>query len=176
VFEDLDELARGLAEDTISRRQAIKWAGYSVAGAALSSMGFAQSTEALTRKARRRCRRKGGTPLEKGNCHCAWEAVTCPPATIEPDPNLFTCQNDPTCFCYKTTEGRGFCGQESACLPGTCSSSSECPPGWKCAVNTCCTTTPSSGCVPPCGTEEFRAGQDGTSGARGMTPAGPRGD
>ena len=176
MFEDLDELARGLAENDISRRQAIRWAGYSVRGASLSSMGFAQSAEALTRKARRRCRRKGGTPLEKGNCHCAWEAVTCPPATIEPDPNLFTCQNDPTCFCYKTTEGRGFCGQESACLPGTCSSSSECPPGWKCAVNTCCTTTPSSGCVPPCGTEEFRAGQDGTSGARGMTPAGPRGD
>ena len=30
VFEDLDELARGLADSDISRRQAIKWAGLSV--------------------------------------------------------------------------------------------------------------------------------------------------
>ncbi len=174
MFEELDELARGLAENDISRRQAIKWAGYSVLGATLSSMGFADTAEALTRKARRRCRRKGGTPLEKGNCHCAWEADTCSP-TVEPNPDRFTCQNDPNCTCYKTTEGRGFCAQLSRCPPGTCSSSSQCPPGWKCAVNTCCTDTPSSVCVPPCGTEIMSAGQDGTSGVREMTPAGPRG-
>jgi hypothetical protein len=46
VFEDLDGLARGLAENDLSRRQAIKWVGYSVLGAALSSMGFAESAEA----------------------------------------------------------------------------------------------------------------------------------
>jgi hypothetical protein len=40
VFEDLDELAKGLAENDLSRRQAIKWAGYSVLGAALSSNGL----------------------------------------------------------------------------------------------------------------------------------------
>jgi hypothetical protein len=152
VFEELDELARGLAENEVSRRQALKWAGYAVAGATLSSMGFADTAEALTRRARRRCRRKGGTPLEKGNCHCAWEADTCSP-TIEPNPNRFTCQNDNSCTCYKTTEGRGFCGQLSGCPPGTCSSSSDCPPGWKCAVNTCCSATPSSVCIPPCGLE-----------------------
>ena len=174
MFEDLDELARGVAENDISRRQAIRWAGYSVLGAALSTMGFADTAEALSRKARRRCRRKGGTPLEKGTCHCAWEADTCTP--IEPDPDLFTCQNDPNCFCLKTTEGTGFCSQIARCPSETCSSSSECPPGWKCAVNTCCTATPSSFCVPPCGTEEIMsAGQDGTSGARGMTPVGARG-
>jgi hypothetical protein len=47
MFEELDELARELAENDISRRQAIKWAGYSVAGATLSSLGFADTTEAL---------------------------------------------------------------------------------------------------------------------------------
>ena len=62
MFEELDELARGLAENVISRRQAIKWAGYSVLGATLSSMGFADTAEALTRKFKRRCRNKGGHP------------------------------------------------------------------------------------------------------------------
>jgi hypothetical protein len=66
VFEDLDELATGLAEDDVSRRQAIKWAGYSVLGAALSSMGFADAAEALTRRQRRRCRRKGGDAPGEG--------------------------------------------------------------------------------------------------------------
>ncbi len=47
MFEDLDELASALAEDDISRHQAIRWAGYSVAGAALSSLGLAESAEAL---------------------------------------------------------------------------------------------------------------------------------
>jgi hypothetical protein len=63
VFEDLDGLARGLAENDVSRRQAIKWAGYSVLGTALSSMGFAQTAEAedFAPAARRRlCRRIRG--------------------------------------------------------------------------------------------------------------------
>src|SRR5919199_1160545 len=80
VFEELDELARGLAENEVSRRQAIKWAGYSVLGATLSSMGFAERAEALTRNARRRCRKHGGTPLEKGNCHCAGSCAQSGPA------------------------------------------------------------------------------------------------
>jgi hypothetical protein len=50
VFEDHDELARGPAENEISRRQAIRWAGYGALGAALSSMGFADTAEALTRR------------------------------------------------------------------------------------------------------------------------------
>ncbi len=54
-----DELARGLASGNISRGQAIRWAGYSVLGAALSSVGFADTAEALTRRQRRRCRRRG---------------------------------------------------------------------------------------------------------------------
>jgi hypothetical protein len=48
VFEDPDELARGLAENEISRGRAIRRVGYGVVGAALSSMGFAGRAEALT--------------------------------------------------------------------------------------------------------------------------------
>ena len=40
MFEDLDELARGLAENDISRRQAIKWAGYSVLAGPLCLRGL----------------------------------------------------------------------------------------------------------------------------------------
>jgi hypothetical protein len=51
LFEDLDELARGLAENDISRRRAIKWAGYSVLAATLSSLGFAECAYVLRRPA-----------------------------------------------------------------------------------------------------------------------------
>src|SRR5919199_3200108 len=94
-----DELARGLASGNISRRQAIKWAGYSVLGASLSSMGFAETAEALTRRQRRRCRRKGGTPLEKGQCHCG---SVC--GAFE-DPQAGCA---PGCVCFQTPEGTGF--------------------------------------------------------------------
>jgi hypothetical protein len=46
MFDDLDELAKEMAENEVSRRQAVKRAGFSVLGAALSSIGFAESTEA----------------------------------------------------------------------------------------------------------------------------------
>jgi len=145
VFEDLDELARGLAENDISRRQAIRWAGYSVLGAALSSMGFAESAEALTRRQRRRCRIiKAGIPLERGECHCADNCVG--------SSSDFICQNETNCHCLKTSEGKGFCAYTLVncnILP-PCSSSSTCPSGYKCVVSGCCENKPV--CMPPCGT------------------------
>ena len=142
MFEDLDELARGLAENDLSRGQAIKWAGYSVLGAALSSMGFADTAEALSRRKRRRCRRKGGTPLTDGDCHCA--------AGCEDDWNRFSCQDNPPCACVKTTEGTGFCvariGLPCSSLQG-CTSSGECPSGYQCTTSTCCATPV---CMPSC--------------------------
>ena len=143
VFEELDELARGLAENEVSRRQAIKWAGYSVLGATLSSMGFADTAEALTRNARRRCRSKGGTPVEVGNCHCTLKCDA-------PDPTKFACQNNPSCRCFRTTEGEGFCGNLGTCSSlQPCTSSSDCEFGIERCVHTCC---PSGGsfCVSPC--------------------------
>ena len=125
VFEDLDQLARGLAENDVSRRQAIKWPGYSVLGAALSSVGFAESAKALSLRARNRCRGEGGIPLEEGNCHCA-----------------------ATCVCFQTTEGTGFCAGPGSGGCGdfqACTQSSQYPAGTKCVVNTYCGT---SICVP----------------------------
>jgi hypothetical protein len=155
VFEDLDELARGLAENDLSRRQAIEWVGYSVLGAALSSMGFAESAEALTARQRRRCRRKGGIPLEKGNCNCGFRCDA-------PNPNQFTCQNHPGCACLKTTEGKGFCTQRALCEGlQECSSSSQCPSGFKCSA-TCCPGEPLR-CVPACGLAALGAQQPAAS-------------
>jgi len=126
MFEDLDELARALAQNDISRRQAMKWAGYSVLGATLSSMGFAESAEALTRKAHRRCRRKGGVPLEKGTCHCA-------PATCDADFDKFLCGGVSNCSCELTVEQRGFCTLDGNVGTG-CSSSEECAGQNRCVV------------------------------------------
>ena len=140
MFEDLDGLARRLAENDISRRQAIKWAGYSALGATLSTLGFADTAEALSRRRRRRCRRNGGTPLEKGNCHCGFKCGV--------DTSKFVCRNNINCLCTQTTEGRGFCADiNTPCFEAQqCSSSSECPRGWKCA-RACCDTPI---CYPPC--------------------------
>jgi hypothetical protein len=159
VFEDLDELARGLAENDVSRRQAIRWAGYSVLGAALSSMGFAETAEALTSRQRRRCRRKGGTPLERGECHCAFN---CPENF-----SRFECENDPECACGETTEDRGVCARIAISCGGLtqCSSSGQCPSGHKCIRDTCCNAGAPT-CFPLCSLDSARS-----SAASGRTGA-----
>ena len=133
MFEDLDELARGLAQNDISRRQAIKWAGYSVLGASLSSMGFADTAEALSRKARRRCRRKGGTPIADGHCHCTLNCDA-------PDPTKFTCQDNPNCRCFMTEgDNFGWCGELDQCANlKECVSNSDCALFTEACVHTCC--------------------------------------
>ncbi len=69
-----DDLAKGLDDGTISRRRALKLVGAAALGAALIPV-MPKQAEALSRRARRRCRRKGGIPLERGNCHCAFKCV-----------------------------------------------------------------------------------------------------
>ena len=156
--------SQGLAENDISRRQAIKWAGYSVLGATLSSMGFAETAEGLTARQRRRCRNHGGVPLEKGNCHCAG---ICGRAS-----SFFNCQNNANCFCVKTTEGKGFCiNNATNCqFLKACSRSSQCNPGQKCVVRTCCR---GSVCAPPCPGPASSAQQPTASRGSGLlTPTG----
>ena len=126
MFEDLDELARGLAENDISRRQALKWAGYSVLGATLSSVGFAETAEALTRRQRRRCRNKGGIPLEKGTCHCA--------ATCTSGFSQFHCNGSTNCTCLKTVSGKGFCAKGTLFVDTGCPNQMNCASGKTCVV------------------------------------------
>ena len=160
-----DDLARGLDEGTISRRRAIKLFGAAALGAALMPV-MPERAEALTRRARHRCRRQGGIPLEKGNCHCA--------ATCTSDFSQFHCQSATDCTCVKKVSGGGFCafgttfndpgqrcdnteyicGSPRRCvvIPGcagsgtACTSTDQCPAGFGCINGTCQKTA----CAPPC--------------------------
>ena len=94
-----------------------------------------------------------GTPLTEGECNCA---STC---DALPDTSQFTCQDNPGCRCFETTEGTGFCagcyGRLGCFNLEPCSSSSDCPGeelGWQCVVDAdalgeCCGTPV---CYPPC--------------------------
>ena len=138
-----DDLATGLADGSISRRQALKGIG---AGALAFAIGplFPEQAEALTRAQRRRCRQRGGIPVERGECHCTEQSL------CEDNPEIH-CEGNPECHCLMTVAGRGFCGRHGSCVP--CTASSECPAGWRCVVNTCCTDdfgNPVPTCLPPC--------------------------
>src|SRR5918998_5286937 len=124
-----DDLARGLAESTISRRQAMKWLGVGLVSVTLGTLGFEEKAYALTKRQRRRCRNKGGIPLKEGNCHCAF---TCGAAG-----HLFNCSTHAECLCQETIEGKGFCGARTICPTTTCTSSSQCSGRAKCVVNSC---------------------------------------
>jgi hypothetical protein len=140
-----DDLATALADGSISRRQALKGIG---AGALAFAIGplFPEQAEALTRRQRRRCRRRGGLPVERGECHCGSQCE----APIR-------CEGDPECVCAKTTENRGFCARDVVGCGEPCTASSECPPGWRCLVASCCTDeegNPVNLCLPPCEAED----------------------
>jgi hypothetical protein len=139
----LDELAKGVADGTISRRQALKWIGAGAVAFAIGSL-FPEQAEALTtrqrrRRQRRRCLRRLGTPLEKGNCHCGWNCVNGATATA--------CQDNPNCVCLKTTENRGFCARGFLSGGTACTTSEGCPAGTRCVVNIC---GPGPVCAPEC--------------------------
>ena len=120
-----DDLARGLDEGTISRRRALRLVGGAAFGAALMPV-MPKQAEALTRRFRRRCRRKGGSPLEKGNCHCA--------AKCNSDFSRFHCNGSTNCTCLRTLSGKGFCAQGTLFEFSGCPTQTSCPSGTKCVV------------------------------------------
>jgi hypothetical protein len=130
-----DDLAKGLDDGTITRRQALRLVGGAALGAALMPI-LPKQAEALTRKARRRCRRKGGIPLEKGECHCG---TTCN--------HPIHCQNNPGCTCVTTTENTGFCGKGALCATH-CTTSADCPGNARCTTTSSCCGP--NVCVAPC--------------------------
>ena len=52
------------------------------------------------------------------------------------------------CFCFPKADGHGFCGQTALCDSLVTCDTGSCPPGFTCAVNTCCGIPV---CVAPCG-------------------------
>ena len=138
-----DNLVRGLADGTISRRQALKWAGVGIVGAMIATAGFPESAEALTR---RRCRDKGGVPLSNGNCDCAFQCGA--------DLDRFNCQSDSRCYCLEKGSGGGFCGyggNDPQCGDfEPCDSNRDCSDSdARCITTLCCDR---GICVRPCST------------------------
>ena len=123
-----DDLARELDAGTISRRRALKLAGGALLGVVVPTL-FPREAEALN-KAKRRCRRKGGTYLSSGNCHCA---ITCSFSSDQ-----FPCHSNPRCTCTQTVTGSGFCSGGDRATG--CSSDAECTAslGEVCVVNPGC--------------------------------------
>jgi hypothetical protein len=62
------------------------------------------------------------------------------------------CQNTCECGCTVTLEGCCVCMANVFCdgLP-SCTSSSQCPPGWACGTGGCAAEPPNGFCVPHCG-------------------------
>lgn len=117
----VDELAKGLNGGAGSRRRALCLVGGALA-ATLAPTLFPQFADA-GKKAKRRCRKKGGVPAPHGECRCA---LTCAAADAD-----FSCNGDITCFCGKSVEGEGFCAVQGAVV-SACSATSECPTGAIC--------------------------------------------
>jgi hypothetical protein len=112
-----------VTDERVSRRRLLKRAGV---GAAV--LGAGSLVTAGTASAAGNC--------NAGECHACTHTPSC------------TDGHHGTGGCVPTTEGCCFCHEPSFCfcLP-SCTASSQCPPGWACAM-TCC-----GGflCVPPLG-------------------------
>jgi hypothetical protein len=97
---------------------------------------------------------------------------------VVPCDEPFTCGGPPPvecppvgsgCFCFKRTDGTGACMVDSACdLPQCPNGDADCPPGFLCAVDTCCGFPI---CLPVCGTApEGPPPAPGTLTATGIVP------
>lgn len=106
----LDELARGLASGTVSRRQVLRLACAAVVSAALVPL-LPGMAEALTSRQRRRCRRQGGTVCGSGRReYCCRSGTVCGPNKTCPR----ACENDPLVGTPCSIQG-----QEVECSTGT---------------------------------------------------------
>jgi len=163
-----DELARGLASGTLSRRKALKLMGAALVGSALASIpGVALAAgEGGNRECVKCCKEKFGPGRERGRCISAGARGECP-VTCDGNgggnclngatecPFQFGCQNSENCFCATSVEGLNTCVLSAGvCEPGGvtfCTNSQDCPTGWVCAT-TCCNLPGQGICNPPCGT------------------------
>ena len=137
----MDEMDREI-QGRISRRRMIKRLGAATAVAwtapVLNTVGatpaFAQPTPC-----------PGCVPRsEPRNVHCANQPI----CGEEPNGNPCSCVRtfEDTCFCHSCVFG---CTTNP--LVTVCTSSSQCPAGWQCALSCCSQADNEFRCVPPCG-------------------------
>ena len=141
-----DELAKGLADGSVSRRQALRWIGGALVGGLLASIpgaaAFAQQPSTFCGSGYcyppKVCEKGGGRP------RCVCPTVNCPQgATV----------NQQTCEC-QCPSGQEMCGGRcvSSCTGGrtldqsTCTC--ECPPGTTLCGNGSCVSSNCTGGKP----------------------------
>lgn len=144
----LDELARELANGTISRRRALQLVGASLLGFAVPTLGLPGTAEA--RRRRRRHRRRGGT---------------CPPSGTGCDTQCTNTNKD--CRCVRTTDGRACV--HPCCGDRGCETSADCPGSQLCLRSDCCGPF-SSVCVTPCSQSRPAGCSDTIRSASSETP------
>ena len=153
-----DDLARGMADGSITRGKALKLMGAAVVGGTLTSFGVGGVAVAdneckpngkKCRKDKQCCSGKcsggvcapacgsngavcaSGTECCSGNCKDSVCVESCiPPNAIPCDPsNPESCGGAP-CFCERATEGGGYCQTDGSST--FCRSSCDCPAGQYC--------------------------------------------
>ena len=104
------------------------------------------------------------TGFDGGRCFNEGQPCTttfiCPVPSTEPNPAA-ACDPTLDCYCWELMGGGSVCADNFLCTDCFCSSHTDCPMGWSCAVNTCCTQppeTPEGHCVPSTCSEENALG------------------
>ena len=131
-----DTLVRGFGPGT-TRRRALRLLG---GGALAGILASALVPETANADAKKRCKRKKGIFLRKGQCKCAF--------TCEANVTRFPCQNNPVCICFEGVDGQGFCSNRDTTSFG-CSTTADCPSGRTCVVLRRCASP-----VTSCTTQE----------------------
>jgi len=137
----IDELAKGLASGTISRRKALRLMGAALVGGSLASIPGVALAANPCPSPRIKCR---GTCCADGvtTCQGTGSDQTCGPAPVvcptgQEECGSACCQSGETCLngdCCPSTQvcGSVCCPSGQTCVNGTCSSSP--PPGGECTV------------------------------------------
>jgi hypothetical protein len=116
-----DTLVRRFRPGT-TRRRALRLLGGTVLAGALSPALVPDVVEAGAKK---RCKKKQGVVVGKGQCTCA---LTC-----TSNPNKFECPNHRGCTCFEAVDGTGICGTGEFASSG-CSTNADCDPGSICTM------------------------------------------
>jgi hypothetical protein len=165
VDHSFDDLARAVAEGSMSRRRALKLFAGTALAALIPSRALADDDDcvrvchvpfdrekeecdfdnAVTRCVSRRERRRH---LENHPCDCRGRCANCltPGACAPPECGSFTpCGGDPSgleCFCFEVTEtpGQGRCLSDFFCDDAVACPNGQidCPTGFTCVTNSCC--------------------------------------
>jgi hypothetical protein len=127
-----DDLAKGLGDGTITRGRALRLVGGALLAVAVPSL-FPRPAVASAKK---KCHKKGGVFLSKGDCHCGAQCGKSPLPK-------FICHNNTGCTCFERADGTG----------GLCTDTSQGFGAVPCSTDADCSSSPGTVCVvwPNCG-------------------------